>query len=173
MKCEYVLKKMYSESISVRAKQEIDEHIAGCSYCQEQIESCEKVGELIRTQRLNTLAVPNRSALLQEIRRHHAKRQQKWRRRISDFLPLEPTYRRGVLVGAAWCVLVCIFLLISTPVLDDNTALAVDDNENIEYYLQEHALARESDLFGQGAFSRTFVGLNYIESKIKYPNYNN
>ena len=74
MKCEYVLKKMYSESISVRAKQEIDEHIAGCSYCQEQIESCEKVGELIRTQRLNTLAVPNRSALLQEIRRHHAKR---------------------------------------------------------------------------------------------------
>jgi len=164
---------MYSDSISVRAKQEIDEHIAGCSYCQGQIESCEKVGELIRTQRLNPPAIPNRSALLHEIRRHNAKRQQKWRRRISDFLPLEPAYRRGVLVGAACCVLLFAFLLISIPEMDKNDPLAIDDNENIEYYLQEHALARESDLFGQGAFSRTFVGLNYIDSKIKYPNYNN
>lgn len=172
MKCEYVLKKMYSESISVRAKQEIDEHIAGCSYCQGQIESSENVGELIRAQRLNPPAIPDRSAFLHEIRQYRAKRHHNWRR-ISDFLPLEPAYRRGVFVGAACCILLCAFLLVSIPIMDENAPVAIDDNEDIEYFLQEHALTQEADLFGHGAFSRTFISLTYTDSKIKYPNYNN
>ena len=164
---------MYSESISVRAKQEIDEHIAECSYCQGQIESCEKVSELIKAQRLDPPEIPNRSALLHEIRQYHAKRQQNWRHRISGFLPLEPAYRRAVFVGAACCVLLCAFLLVSVPIMDENAPVAIDDNEDIEYFLQEHALTQEADLFGHGAFSRTFLSLTYTDSKIKYPNYNN
>ena len=173
MKCKYALKKMYSESISVRMKQEIDEHIAGCSYCQSEIESSENLGELIRVQRLNPPAVQNRSALLHEIRLHREKRQKNWRRRISDLLPLEPAYRRVVFLGAACCVLLCAFLLVSIHVIDEDTMTANNDNDDIEYYLQEHALTKETDLFGQGAFSRTFISLSYSDSKIKYPNYNN
>lgn len=173
MKCEKVLKKMSSERISVGSKNVIDEHIAGCSYCEGQIGSSDKIALLLAKQKQISTDSSGLSELLTGIRAYRDKKQKNILSRLSALMPLEPAAKRLVVAGASFAVLIAVYILAGDMQSSNSSQLANETVDDTDFFIQEHALTQDSELFGHGSFSQTFMGLSAQQNKFKYPNYKN
>lgn len=173
MKCEKALKKTSSERISVKSKMIIDEHIAGCSYCQGQIASTDKVALLLTKQKQDSPYKGDRSSLLSNIRVYRDKKQKSILSRLSGFMPLEPASRRLAVAGVSFVILISAYLFTGDMQNGNSEQLANEGVDDTDFFIQEHALIQDSGLFGHGSFSQTFMGLSAQQSKFKFPNFKN
>ena len=173
MKCEKALKKTSSDRISVLSKKIIDEHIAGCSYCQGQIASSDKVALLLANQKDDSLKPGKRSSLLTNIRVYRDKKRKSILHRLAGLMPLEPAAKGLAIAGVSFAVLIGAYLFSSGMQLSNSARLANDGADDTDFFIQEHALTQDSGLFGHGSFSQTFMGLSAQQNKYKFPNYKN
>jgi len=139
---------MHDESISVKLKQEIDEHIAHCSYCQGQLFADKKVKDLIS----NIESIKRDDSfwqkLFREIKLYRDKLSRSLIQRILDILPIEPVVRRTAVAGAACCAAVIFFAVAYiTPIIQNGRNID-EAREDIKFYLQEHEVLQDSGLFG-------------------------
>lgn len=173
MKCNYALKKVFSERISVKLKQNIDDHISGCSYCQKQRVLSENTGKLLNDHKDGWNFLGDKLSLLRAVRQFREKREQKWWLRLSDKMPLEPANRRTLFAGATFAAALAIYFAFAVPGFENTEQLADDTFEDTDFYIQEHALTQDTDLFGQGSYSQVFLSLASANTKFKYPNNKN
>jgi len=157
MKCDYALKHMYSDTISVKLKQEIDEHISGCLSCRSNIAASEQVGETLAALEPVRKDSAFWSDMSRGVRLYRENRQKKWWHTILDFLQVEPVSRRSALIGGICCLILFMVVAVYIPTATDNRQAADDVAEEVDFYLQEHTLAQDADIFGIGAFNKVFV----------------
>ena len=164
MKCKYALKNRFSDSILVKTKNKIEDHIANCSLCSEQIAKTNEVETFLKERRGLLSPKPGHFSLLHDIRNYREKREQRWLYAVVNALPLEPAYRRAVLFGSVCLVIVIGSVLfnipdklipIMNPVLTSGETL-----EEHDFYFQEHVLTQDADLFGDCTISKTLVNLD-------------
>lgn len=169
MKCEYVLKNQYSDSISVKKKKSIDDHIMACSFCQEQIVANDHVSELLKVIKSAEVSDTRMAELLQGVRRYRERKQSAWWRSLLDFLPVEPFPRKTAIVGITCCVMMFLFTIVYFPLFTVDHPVEEISVGEIEFYLQEHALAQDADLFGKSAISNVFVSLRSSRNRVPVP----
>ena len=157
MKCKFALKNLFNESVSVKVKQQIDMHVSQCPYCQGQVTSDNKVSDLL------VHVTPIRRSrgfwqkILRDIRNYREERlKQRWLR-LFDILPLEPAVRRTMLAGAVCGVALLLILAVYNPVSERNGQAEDESLADIEFYILEHSLAQDADLFSGATTSSVFM----------------
>jgi len=169
MKCTYALQHYYSESISVRKKHRIDDHIAECSFCQNEIAKNERIGVLLH--HFDRKAPENRGMLLSAIQKYRNKRQEKWWYRFVDRLLIKSFVRRKLVYGAVGAVLIVGVCLISYFRKNNETVQQSNEAEEVDYYIHQHISSQSNYLLSQDSFIRTYNYLNSQELEKKYPNF--
>jgi len=163
MKCKYALKYLGNDSISVRVKENIDAHISQCAFCQGQIISNKKVGEFI-----SKLPSVERNEsfwkqMMREIRTYREKKLEKWWQRLSDFLPLEPAARRTAFVGIACSAILVVIAAVYVPVYLENGTNDSQTNADADFFLREHSLSQDMDIFDHSGIPVVFVSSAEIQ----------
>jgi hypothetical protein len=166
MKCKFALKNRFSDFILVKTKKKIEDHIADCSFCSEQVAKSDEVETFFKERKGLLSPTPDHAPLLHDIRNYREERERSWWYTIMNVLPLEPAYRRGVLYGTA-----CLVIMMGSMVFNIPDRLitvlnpAQTSGEALEehcFYLLEHVLTQESDLFGDCTISKTLVNLDKL-----------
>ncbi len=164
MKCQYAQKNRYSDFIMVKTKKRIEEHIADCSCCQEKYAQNDAI-EAFFQERTGLFSIkPNRSALVHAIIQYRKNREHRWWYSIPNILPLEPGYRRAFLFGTACAIILMGYIISSIP---NEVAPSMEfiqtsgeQIEELDFYLQEHVLTQDTDLFGDCTISKTLASLD-------------
>ena len=170
MNCKYALRHLYSESISIRKKHLIDEHIADCSYCQNEIINGKEVSSFLL--RLGLKLPMRREELLKSVQKYREVRRSKWWYRLKDIFPIEPAFQRAVVYGAAAAVII-FSVFVTKEIKKDTKAVSNQtESEEIDFYLREHISNQGTDILAQDAFTRSFIMLYSPQSESKYPKYN-
>lgn len=146
MKCDTILKRMYSETVSIKGKKAIDDHISHCSYCQGQLKSESAVQRFLGG--LNPVKRPETfwQKLLRDIREYRERKLESgWS--VLHILPPEVSYKR-IAVAAAACVTIAVSSTLYMAQEFESAQLTNEVREEIEFYLLEHELATDDGLFG-------------------------
>ncbi len=168
MKCKYALKKMSNESISVKVKRKIDEHISTCPHCLQQLELDKKVSDLIvKTEPVSKSAF-FWQRLLNDVRIYRENRLSGWSRWLDIFIPTEPVLRKTAFAGVVCLAFLALYYAgLNDYVFRDKTD-SIDTAADINFYLQEDAMNQHTDLFGGSAVSTTFASSIEVSAKVKH-----
>ncbi len=153
MKCSYALKKHLKSNLSDSLKQKIDDHISTCPFCQEQLETSEKIGDLLGDRETVNRDETFWSSLLIEIKSFRERMEESWMDRINFSISSLFTSRTAFASAASAAVIFIMIAVFSVNIFKNEDQIATDVNEELDYLIQEHFMIQQSEIFDHGTFS--------------------